>query len=44
MKLFILNFPDDLHHRLKVLAAQEKSLLWKLIVRLIEAGMKKEGK
>jgi plasmid stability protein len=39
MKLLIRDFPDDLHKKLKVMAAQKTVALYRLIIELIRKGM-----
>jgi plasmid stability protein len=43
MKLFIRNFPDDLHKTLKVKAAQEGKTLYQLIIELLRKSTGQEG-
>lgn len=44
MKLLIRNFPDDLHKKLKVMAARKEKPLYVLILDLIAQGLEKEDK
>ncbi|SPF42641.1 putative 3-hydroxyacyl-CoA dehydrogenase NAD-binding protein [Syntrophobacter sp. SbD1] len=46
--IYLKEFPDDLHHRMKVQAALEKTTMKDLIIRLVEkyleeADQRKEG-
>ena len=41
--IYIKEFPDDLHTRLKVQAAVEKTTMKDLIIRLLEEYLQKAG-
>ena len=46
--IYLRDFPDDLHHRLKVQAVKERTTLKEIIIRLtteyLKAGKKGGGK
>lgn len=41
--IYLKDFPDDLHHRMKVQAALEKTTMKNLIIRLMEEYLAKQA-
>lgn len=41
--IYLKDFPDDLHHRMKVQAALEKTTMKDLIIRLLEEYLAKQA-
>jgi plasmid stability protein len=41
--IYLKDFPDDLHHRMKVQAALEKTTMKDLIIRLLEEYLRGAG-
>jgi plasmid stability protein len=39
MKLFIKDFPDDLHQQLKIKAAHDKISLYQLVINLLRKAL-----
>jgi len=42
--LFVRDFPDDVHHRMKIQAAIERVSLRELIIRYCQEGLEQEKK
>jgi len=42
--LFVRDFPDDVHHKMKIQAAIERVSLRELIIRYCQEGLEREKK